>query len=120
MCCCLRTQRSNPSGSVGSTRPQGARRHMRAPRAALVAPAHAAFPSLRFIADPSPDNHVFRTYRPSVHVASFWTRLDASARDAGHLARGPAWHGQHELCAQAHERRPWQVLIQTAQVSRLP
>lgn len=35
----------------------------------------AAFPSLRFIRDLSPESHAMRTQRPSIRVINFWSRL---------------------------------------------
>ncbi|KAH8111336.1 hypothetical protein DFH11DRAFT_1879971 [Phellopilus nigrolimitatus] len=43
----------------------------------------AAFPSLRFIRDLSPESHALRTYRPSARVATFWTRLLMTCQEQG-------------------------------------
>ncbi|KAH8111310.1 hypothetical protein DFH11DRAFT_1546712 [Phellopilus nigrolimitatus] len=43
----------------------------------------AAFPSLRFIRDLSPESHALRTYRPSAWVATFWTRLLMTCQEQG-------------------------------------
>lgn len=42
-----------------------------------------AFPNLRFIRDLSPESHALRIHRPSVRIATFWTRLLKTCQEQG-------------------------------------
>ena len=43
----------------------------------------AAFPSLRYIRDLSPESHEMRTYRPESRIVSFWSRLLRLCQEQG-------------------------------------